>query len=57
MNPVLLATISASLLAAVLHGAEPGSRRNVLFIVADDLNNDLGCYASLSFHAVCVTTR
>lgn len=46
MNLVRLATFAAWLLAAALHGTEPAPRWNVLFIVADDLNNDLGCYGN-----------
>ncbi len=46
MNSVLQAIFVAWLLTAALHGAEPVPRWNVLFIVADDLNNDLGCYGN-----------
>ena len=37
--------LGSALLAGVLAAAEP-SRPNVLFIAADDLRTDLGCYGS-----------
>jgi len=46
MNPTRLAIILVSFLTTVLPAAEPATRWNVLFIIADDLNNDLGCYGN-----------
>ena len=46
MTPARLGILATCLLAAALQGAEPANRLNVLFIVSDDLNNDLGCYGN-----------
>jgi uncharacterized sulfatase len=46
MNTTRLAIILVSFLTTVLAAAEPATRWNVLFIIADDLNNDLGCYGN-----------
>ena len=47
MKRILAASFPVWLLAAVtLQSAEPPAHYNVLMIVADDLDNDLGCYGS-----------
>lgn len=45
LRGVTAALLGSALLAGVLAAAEP-SRPNVLFIAADDLRTDLGCYGS-----------
>jgi arylsulfatase A-like enzyme len=40
----LLSILVVICCATPLHAEQPGSRKNVLFIVSDDLNNLLGCY-------------
>lgn len=46
MKPLLHATWVLWLLTTSLPAAEDSPRWNVLFIIADDLNNDLGCYGN-----------
>ena len=47
VRSILLATLPVWLLAAAtVQSAEPSPHWNVLLIVADDLDNDLGCYGS-----------
>jgi N-sulfoglucosamine sulfohydrolase len=45
MRTALLAVLGLSLLTSPLSAAEP-ARRNVLFLIADDLGLDLGCYGN-----------
>src|SRR5476651_2056581 len=46
MKPILSLLLGALLLAlpATAHAQTPKKKKNVLFIIADDLNNNLGCY-------------
>jgi len=49
--------LAAWLPAVSIPAAEPSPRLNVLLIIADDLNNDLGCYGNPVVNGTATSPR